>query len=397
MPLFNRQTPTSLYECMSLQGATAMHGLPEELRGRILVDTVHDGGVLPEPFLSDREGRPLVPLELLERRHIEERDWGANLVARELAAALGLASWCRVHLARVLLDFNRFPGTTPPNTRGPLDRLAINPPFASALDHGQKLALLELYDKISEQMEGQLDGRLVKIEVHTYDEHNASTTKRPDVSLINQPASYQKDARMPFGVFDPLYPDHLAESTCSRVLSHRISLNLERAGYRVGHNHPYLLPEGSMAVRSQVWYFFRYLRTRYEEAFPATRDDPGHAMVWQMLLNTNQRLSESAALRGFLHRYWRVGAGRRPRFEAAQRAYAGVRRFLQESEVVSDYRRSPDRPSSLVIEVRKDLLCEFDATGRPVRARPEVAIKVARVIAEAVVIFFETDRVAGGF
>ena len=62
---------------------------------------------------------------------------------------------------------------------------------------------------------------------------------------------------MPFGVFDPLDPDVLGESTCSRTLRDRISLNLKRAGFRVGHNHPYLLPEGCVEVRTQVWYFFR--------------------------------------------------------------------------------------------------------------------------------------------
>ncbi len=121
-----------------------------------------------------------------------------------------------------------------------LDRLSINPPLAHVLDHSGKAELLETYsDGISELMEKAIVGKLIKIAVHTYDEHNPSRTQRPDVSLISRSVGYQRENRMPFGVFDPLYPDVLGDSMCSRTLLHRISLNLERAGFRVGHNHPW--------------------------------------------------------------------------------------------------------------------------------------------------------------
>jgi hypothetical protein len=367
--------------------------VPPEFRDRIGVDTVHDGGAIPKAFRCDAAGNPRVDAAALEAAYVRERDWGANLVARHLAAELGLAHYHRIRLARVLLDFNRFPGSTPPDSTDPLQRLAINPPFAAALDHPTKSALLEqVYDRISDQMESALLGKLIKIGIHTYDERNASQTKRPVVSLITRTATYQNESRMSFGVFDPLYPDLLGESTCSRILRDRISLNLERAGFRVGHNHPYLLPEGCVEVRSQVWFFFRYVRRRFEHKHPETREDPAYTMVWKMLLNTNQRLHDSEALRGFLHRYRRVPAALLPAFRAAQRAYSVVAEYVRESTVVTDYRRSPNRPSSLVIEVRKDVLSEFDARGRPGRANEETAASIAREIAGAIRLYLDTDR-----
>ena len=67
--------------------------LPVGLRDRIMVHTVHDGDVIPERFRVDASGSPLVDPENLEHRYVQERDWGANLVARELASQL---AWTRV-------------------------------------------------------------------------------------------------------------------------------------------------------------------------------------------------------------------------------------------------------------------------------------------------------------
>jgi hypothetical protein len=59
-------------------------------------------------------------------------------------------------------------------------------------------------------------------------------------------------------------------------------------------------------------------------------------------------------------------------------------------------RRSHDRPSSLGIEVRKDLVCNFDRhSGRPTPttdAQLEQAAFIGRTIAGAIATYFETDR-----
>ena len=114
------------------------------------------------------------------------------------------------------------------------------------------------------------------------------------------------------------------------------------------------------------------------------------------LRNTNLRLAESDALQGYLHRFRKVSGGQRDRFRAARKAYGRVWHFVRDSSVVSDYRRSPDRPSSLALEVRKDLLCQFDPeTGLPLPMRPETeetVTSIARVIAAAISTYFKVDR-----
>lgn len=367
----------------------------EAHRSRLFVLTVHDGDVIPRRFREREDGSPSVPLDTLERAHVRERDWGANLVAHELARALGLPCYGRVRIARVLLDFNRFPGSTPPGTRDPLERLSINPPFTETLSHPQKMDLLDVYDRISDAMEACFRDKLIVLCIHTYDERNPSTTSRPHLSLVNIPATYQREARMPHNVFDPIYPDVLAESTCSRILRDRISLNLERKGFRVSSNHPYALPEGSIEVRAQVWYFFTYLRRRFEAAHPGAADDEAHHLVWQMLLNTNLRKALPEALWGHLHRYQRAAPEHEALFGRAAAAYAEIRRFIGETDVPRDYRRNPERPSNLALEVRKDLLCELDPQGIPRPATPKMrqrAQVITRVIAGAMNTYLEQDR-----
>ncbi len=367
--------------------------LEPSVRPRVLVHTVHDGDLLP-PRFADAWGDVDDPVLL--QTFARERDWGANLVAKHLAHALGLRIYGRVRLARVLLDFNRFPGTTPPGNRDPLERLAINPPFSERLSHADKMALLDEYDHISELLEPHLHDKLIVIGVHTYDELNPSATSRPHLSVVDRPAGYQREAAMPYGVFDPMYPDVLGESSCSRILRDRISLNLERVGFRVSGNHPYALPEGSIEVRSQVWYFFSFLRRRYEREHPASVGDPAHGLVWDMLLNTNLRDAKAESLRGYLHRYRKVAPEEAALFSAARVAYERIERFVENTDVLQQYRRSANRPSSLALEVRKDLLCEMDPqTGLPRPATAsmrEVAKQIAAVVAGAIRTYFESDR-----
>jgi hypothetical protein len=371
--------------------------VPAAFRDSIAIYTVHDGGAIPEQFRLRPDGSPVVDPVLLRAKYVDERDWGANLVAEQLAAALGVGRYSRIRLARVVLDFNRFPGSTPAGETNALERLAIGPLYAEALSHGQKMALLEgYYDRISDLLETSLGDKLLSIAVHTYDELHGSATKRADLSMVTLPLSYQREARMTFGVFDRMYPDRLAESTCSRILRDRISLGLERAGFRVVHNHPYAMPDGSTEVRAQVWYFFRYLRRCFQAEHPKTVGDPAYEWVWLMLLDTNLRLAEAEALRSFLHRFRKVPAEQLEDFREALDAYRHVRDFLRESTVVFDFKHSRDRPSSLGVEVRKDLLCSLDretgAPMKPTERQKEVAGKISDAIARAIAIYLAEDR-----
>ena len=368
--------------------------IPAEYRSRILIHTVHDGDCVPQRFRRREAGDLVVGSELLESAQLRQRDWGANLVARHIAQEAGLAGYGRVRIARALLDFNRFPGSTPPGYTDPLERLAIKSPFAEALTHSEKMDLLDIYDTISDSYEQRLPNQLILIGVHSYDERNPSTTSRPHLSLVTQPLGYNRDAQMPYGVFDPIYPDVLGESTSSRILRDRMSLYLERGGFRVSGNHPYALPEGSIEVRSQVWYFFSYLRWRFVAEHPDTSDDSAFDLVWQMLLNTNLRQARPEALRGFLHRYRRVAPEEVALFDRAQAAYNRVSAFVSPS-LVRDYRRSPERPSSLALEVRKDLLVEVDEHDRLLPATDRIRARaklIGKIVAEAIKVFLEVDR-----
>ncbi|MCB9762503.1 MAG: N-formylglutamate amidohydrolase [Alphaproteobacteria bacterium] len=366
---------------------------PPDFRGRLMIDNIHDGDVIPEEFLLDARGRP-IPEGAWMQCYEAERDWGADLLAREFSLALGLEGYFRVNIARVLMDFGRFPGMTRPPVDH-LKRFAINYPFSELLSYDQKRHVLEgYYDRISAAFDASVRGQLIKISIHTYDRLNASGTVRPQISLVTRANSYQTDSRMPFGVFDELYPDVLGEFTCNRVLRDRISLTLEKAGLPVAHNYPYLLPEGSIEVRAQVWFFFDFLRQNFERANPETRGAPAFEMVWNMLMDTNLRNSESEVLRSYLHMYRRAPAGREREFREALQAYEQVRRFLNldGGRIVELYRRSLDRPSTLGIEVRKDLVWEFDAQGRPIRARPKRIRNIARTLADAVSHYLTEDR-----
>lgn len=386
---------SNLVEPLSVEAplGAAVGRVPAHFRDRIMIDAIHDGAAIPSEFLADGAGRPIPP-ELFRQHYERDRDWGAGLVAGYLAGALGLPGWYRVNVARVLMDFGRLPGTTHGDADY-LSRFAINYPFSQVLSYEQRRAVLELYyDRISATLEQHIRGRIIKIAIHTYDRLNASGTVRPTVSLVTRSLAYQTKSRLPTGLFDPLYPDLLAEFTGDRVLTDRISLDLEKGGIPVAHNYPYLLPEGSVEVRSQVWFFFSYLRQRFEEEHPETRDDLPFRMVWDLLLDTNNRSSVAEMLRSYLHLYRHAPPGEEALFRTARLAYERVTDFLERDNrrVVLDYRFWEDRPSSIGIEVRKDVVWEFDADDRPIRPRPEAARTVAEAIARAVLVYLNQDH-----
>ncbi|MCA9519597.1 MAG: hypothetical protein KC609_01430, partial [Myxococcales bacterium] len=369
---------------------------PDEYRGILSLDVIHDGRCIPDEFLIDRHGGAIEE-EALRERFIAERDWGASIIAARLAQHLGLGGFLRVGIARVLLDFGRFPGSTA-WLASHLNRFAINFPFSELLSYRQKATLLErYYDGISREFEAALDGKLLKIAIHTYDTHNQSGTVRPPVSLLTRSVGIETHGEMPQGLFDPLYPDILGEFTADRVLRDRMSLLLEKSGIPVAHNYPYNLPEGSLEVRYQVWSFFRYVRRRFEEAHPDAIGDPAFRMVWEMLSDTNLRSSESEALRSHIHMFRRPPEDRRAEFETAEAAYTRVQRFLDADnrQVIDDYRFSPSRASSLAIEVRKDLIFDLDDAGWPIRYRPETVDVLTHAMADALATYLRDDRPLG--
>ena len=385
--------PAAPMVALPVENKRRTYRYPAELQDKIVVDVIHDGDYLPAEFLVDSKGRK-IPEALIRRQFQVERDWGANRVAERIAERLGLSHFYPVQTARCLLDFGRFPGITHEGAPH-LRRFAINHPFSELLSFNQKRRLLEEhYDVISKQMDNAVRDKVVKIAVHTYDRYNANGTERPEVSLVTRALGYQLDNELPYGVFDPLYPDILAEVTVDRILRDRVSLNLEKAGIPVAHNYPYLLPEGSPEVRHQVWSFFNWVRERFETAYPNTRNLPEAKLVWNMLMDTNLRSAEGSALRDFLHMFRRPPKGRVREFGRAQRIYERISLFVADNnaELVEYYRKSSERPMSLGIEVRKDLVWEFDDEGRPIRLADEPAMQIADKIAQAIAQYFREDR-----
>ncbi|MCA9563818.1 MAG: N-formylglutamate amidohydrolase [Myxococcales bacterium] len=366
---------------------------PEVFKSSIGIDVIHDGNWIPEEFLRDKNEQPIT-FEQIDADYTRERDWGACFVAERVAAALGIESFLRVNIARVLMDFGRFPGSTPKHLDH-LHRFAINYPFSKRLSYRQKKHLLEqYYDRVSGEMEKLLENKIIKIAIHTYDRLNESGTVRPPVSIITRSIGYQNESEMPAGLFDPLYPDILGEFTADRVLRDRISLTLEKANIPVAHNYPYCFPEGSLEVRYQVWSFFRFVKDMFQADRPETVNNPSYEMVWEMLMDTNLRSSESEALRSYLHMFRTAPNGRREEFLDAERAYEAIQVFVERNDgaIVQAYRFSPSRPSSLGIEIRKDVVYELDPDGKPIRPRTQMIDHIAAVIAEAIGVYLSEDR-----
>lgn len=364
---------------------------PEAYRGRVHVLTLHDGDRVPDEVAAVDAVAAMERSGELDRAVADVRDWGADLVAHHLVSALGLRDHARVRVARAVVDFNRFPGRTRPGSSH-VDRLALGGPVGEAMGHEvRRLTLERYYDGISEALERLILDGLILISVHTYDEHNASATRRPEVSVLSRSDSYQQHSRLPFGLFDPLFPDVLVESSAKRVLRDRLGLTLEKAGYYVEHNYPYCLPDGSLEIRSQPWFFFHRLRQAFELAHPETTGDPAYAQIWEMLFNTNLRGADSSALNRYLHRYCAAPSGREREFFEAGKAYSIIRDHLRaQPEFVERYRRSPDRTSAITIEVRKDLVWRYE-DGRPVGPKDDAARRVGDVIAEGIATFLRTD------
>lgn len=376
----------------------AIHNVPidptpfaDVYRQRISIDVIHDGVYIPPELLTDKDGNKISE-EMIQENFIIERDWGANLVAARIAQRLGLGEFCTVETARCLMDFGRFPGSTREGASH-LSRFAINQPFSTRLGLRQKRDLLkDHYDVISDVLGEHLQGKLLKIAVHTYDRYNNSGTERPEVSLVTRSEGYQKENQLPFGVFDSLFPHSIGEFTVDRILRDRISLTLEKNRIPVAHNYPYLLPDGSVEVRHQVWSFFAWLQEKYSQAFPTSIESEAFIRVWDMLLDTNLRSAQASAIRSILHMYRNPPPGTEAFYDDIVQSYMSIERFIKDKALVNEYKNSKDRAMSFGIEVRKDLLWEFNAYGEPIHVKPERGLFIADKIAEAITLYLCTDR-----
>ena len=91
---------------------------------RVMIDVIHDGPWIPEEFLVDGEGREIDDAEFIDYYWLE-RDWGAAMLAEALCRKLSVPGYHNVEMARVLINFGRFPGLTHQDA-GHLDRFALN-------------------------------------------------------------------------------------------------------------------------------------------------------------------------------------------------------------------------------------------------------------------------------
>lgn len=353
----------------------------------IAIDSVHGGDSVPMAywhlFENNKESK---------EAYIREKDWGANHVAYELSKRLNLSGFHKVEIARALLDYNRFPGVTPPGVAAHLNRLCINKPISNHIAHQEIRSLLSnYYDAISSGYEQFARKALLKISIHTYDTYNpGANTKRPATSVLYRALDYQENSQMPYGVFDKLFIDELIEFTGDRRLVNRLGLTLEKANVAMSYNYPYLLPAGCIEVRAQVWRFFNYFKSCFETDYPDTVVDENYQGLWRMLMDTNFRDGDSQILRSYIHAYRHPPRGYEQFCEKANDAYRHLTAYMEQhrKEIRRSYRYHPYRLSCIGIEVRKDLVWDFE-TMKP---KSEAIQRISGLIAEGIMRYFEEDH-----
>ncbi len=356
----------------------------------VVIFTIHDGGQVPAELWGERSDEVL-SLEEVGYAHMRERDWGANRVAAELARQLGLSGYLRINLARVILDFGRFPGTSALGEEY-LRRHSMFPPVEHLLSEEAKHDVLaRYYDGISRVLTQHFTDKRLTVGVHTYDRFNRTGTERPRLSLISRSLEYQLHSNLPPYIFDPLFPTVLAESTCDRSLVYRLGLDLENAGHPTATDYPYLMPEGSVEIRAQVWFFFRHLRKAFTEAHPETYDKAEYLRIWELLQDVTRRSADCERLRAYLHRYRDAPPGFEALFTKARHAYGEIKDFLHRNHhtLVEDYRFSKERASCLGIEVRKDQLSVLGERNEVLGPREDAEVR-AREIADVIAMSIRT-------
>ena len=219
-------------------------------------------------------------------------------------------------------------------------------------------------------MDQAIRGKQLKIAIHTYDKRNPSKFERPAVSILTRPLGHQHLSCRPFPHFDPAFPAKVIEYTADRLLRSRIAQTLEEASIHTADNFPYSLPEGSVEVRAQVWYFFQHAREAYQGSAPprALTVASGRCpreLVWNMLLDTNLRSAESQALRSYLHMFRNAPTGDEALFQAAREEYERICAFIHREyqRLVDQYRDALYRPSTILIEIRRRTWSGTSKTG----------------------------------
>ncbi|NJK90208.1 MAG: hypothetical protein HC923_13020 [Myxococcales bacterium] len=388
-PTFEARAPLERIEVEADREGTPC---PELYRPYVLIDAIHDGNAIPAEFLTNA---PRNHWEELMAIYARQRSWGATLIAGHLASALRLPMFLRVNTARALVDFGRFPGVVHRSARRRQD-LAIRPPFDEWLTATQQHDLLcQHYDVISRGFDAALESMRVKVALHTHDERDELGRLQPPISLMTRCRS-SADGTDHHGPFDPLFPMELLESTADRALKSRVALELEAEGLRVSENHPGLLDDGSVEARSLARRFFRRVQIAFEQtARPCRRigDASPRDLVWEMLLDTNQRSCISDVMRGHLHRTRRPPEGYEKVFGAARFDYEEISAFVLEHQesLVESFTLSSERVSVLYVQVRKDLV--WNSVGGPFGTpRRDAARAIARAIARGVSHYLLEDR-----
>ncbi len=350
----------------------------------ICLFTLHDGDVIPSNALGPHTELIAARSELTAA-HIRRRDWGANLVARELAEVLGLACRAHVPLARVLLDAGRFPGVSSSGVP-PAARRAVSPPLADLITGEIKHHIIvEYYDEIARGLARWLKRAQIILDVRTYTPDQPGCGASSSIEIITRRMRYPAHEQPPGTVFDPLFPSALFGPNCNRSLMLQAVVNQAPDARAARLDHAYYMPEGSVEIRVQVWAFFRFLRRRFTEAFPKTHHDVAFRKTWAMLLDITRRSLDAELLRGYLHSYREAPPDQQTLFVDARRAYAKIGRFLDlhEDTLVHGYRFSTERPSCITVEVGKDLFYDLD-TERGTTRRRDDATDNARTVAQSI-------------
>lgn len=350
----------------------------------ICLFTLYDGDAVPRDALGPHADSIAARPEL-QAAFVQRRDWGASLVAREIGDVLGLGRRGNVPLARVILDAGRFPGVSPQGVPAST-RLAVSPPVADLISGETKHHLIvRYYDTIAQGLAQWMEDARIVLNVRTYMPDGPRCRPASSIQIVNRRMRYPAQDPSTERVFDPLFPATLFGPNCNRSLMLQTVVDQAPDARAARLDHAYAMHEGSVEIRTQVRAFFRFLRRRFNEAFPHTRDDIAYRKTWEMLLDITRRSLDAELLRGYLHSYREAPADRRALFADARRAYVEIGRFLDlhEETLVHGYRFSTERPSCITVEVREDLFYELDLERGTVRRRAD-ALANARTVAQGI-------------
>lgn len=359
----------------------------------VMVDTIHNGRVIPEGIMNEIVNNDAFRHEMQEG-YVEERDWGACLIAESIARHLRLESFYEVQTARCVLDFGRFPGISRPWSAH-LDRLSVSGSVAPFVRKHCPAEVLGYYTGIADQMEVAIEerfrrsaeyrsrveqepitetqrlreSRFVRIAVHTFDEYGRDKLRRPKVGLIHRSRSIADSGHLPDGVFSRHFPDELARFSADRLLKNCLSCAFEKNYIPEISDWPYMLPEGCVELRVLAWLWLRYLRAVFEEQVPNrvralknAIDEEHYEDYWKAVLNLNSVHPSSRLITPFLEGQMRDDQELPVNLRAARQVDQAVTTFLEEADadpagvpwLVRKYQYDAYRPNCIVIEVRKN-------------------------------------------